>query len=243
MKQNDERSKLETMHELDFSRYVSRHDVGQKALNKTLRRAFLQQGQQVLVIGSASVEKARVVLCNLHQLERTYAIHFVRIEITKSTTVERFIAAVSIQLGFARSTRTMTTLVAGQKLIANVQQWSSSAGTESKVVTEPVTERYVGTDDFKILEEILFNRNTILVIDDIENLSADAQGLQAKLAELAKSMSNNAVDYEDPYAKLVFIGTVTTAAELRQVVQSLQAALIPITTLCISGSNQLNQQS
>ena len=39
------------------------------------------------------------------------------------------------------------------------------------MVTEPVTERYVGTDDLKILEEILFNRNTILVIDDIENLS------------------------------------------------------------------------
>lgn len=109
MKQNDERSKFEGMSEHDFSNYVSRHDVGQKALNKTLRRAFLQQGQQVLVIGSASAEKTRAVLCNLQQLKRTYAIHFVRIGITESTTVERFIAAASIQLGFARSTRTMAT--------------------------------------------------------------------------------------------------------------------------------------
>ncbi|TGD22725.1 hypothetical protein EGT49_08060 [Companilactobacillus suantsaicola] len=80
---------------------------------------------------------------------------------------------------------------------------------------------------FTILEEELFKQNTVLVIDGMEEINNNI-ALREKLAELAKSMSDNSIYYENSYAKVIFIGTVNTAELLWNDVQSLKSRMATI---------------
>lgn len=119
-------------------------------------------------------------------------------------------------------------------------QWLKlSAGIQANDQESTTQTEYTGVDDFAILEEVLFEQNIVLIVDDMENLSGEAEKLRIRLAEIAKNMSDDAVNYENSYAKIVFIGIAETADELWSDVTSLKSRLatIPVPYLSQEESN------
>ncbi|KZU11121.1 ATP-binding protein [Lactiplantibacillus argentoratensis] len=235
MKWNSEQAEAELTKWFTPSKPATRNYVGRGTLDRTIFREFAQQGRQVLVFGPTGAGKTSMVLDNLSKLKKTYATDYIRVSMTNSTTIESFIANVAYKLDLVRSVQTIKTAEAHQNLEAGIKQWISLAASKQRTTTQQeVTEQYIGTDDFVILEEILFKRNTVLVVDDMENLSEQAQSLQIRLAEIAKNMSDDAVNYEDSYAKIVFVGIARTAEELWRDVQSLKSRLATISVPYLS---------
>lgn len=235
MKWNSEQAEAELTKWFTPSKPATRNYVGRGTLDRTIFREFAQQGRQVLVFGPTGAGKTSMVLDNLSKLKKTYATDYIRVSMTNSTTIESFIANVAYKLNLVRSVQTIKTAEAHQNLEAGIKQWISLAASKQRTTTQQeVTEQYIGTDDFVILEEILFKRNTVLVVDDMENLSEQAQSLQIRLAEIAKNMSDDAVNYEDSYAKIVFVGIARTAEELWRDVQSLKSRLATISVPYLS---------
>lgn len=235
MEWNSEQAETELTKWFTPSKPATRNYVGRGTLDKTIFREFAQQGRQVLVFGPTGAGKTSMVLDNLNKLKNTYGTDYVRVSMTNSTTIESFVANVANQLGLVRSVQTITTSEARQNLEAGFKQWVSLSGSKQNATTQQeVTKQYVGFDDFVILEEILFKRNTVLVVDDMENLSDEAQNLRVRLAEIAKNMSDDAVNYEESYAKIVFVGIARTAEALWQDVQSLKSRLATISVPYLS---------
>lgn len=235
MEWNSEQAETELTKWFTPSKPATRNYVGRGTLDKTIFREFAQQGRQVLVFGPTGAGKTSMVLDNLNKLKNTYGTDYVRVSMTNSTTIESFVANVANQLGLVRSVQTITTSEARQNLEAGFKQWVSLGGSKQNTTTQQeVTKQYVGFDDFVILEEILFKRNTVLVVDDMENLSDEAQNLRVRLAEIAKNMSDDAVNYEESYAKIVFVGIARTAEALWQDVQSLKSRLATISVPYLS---------
>lgn len=208
---------------------ATRNYVGRGNLDKFIFREFAQRGRQVLIFGPTGAGKTSMVLDNLNKLARLHQTDYIRVSMTNTTTIESFIGLVAAKLGLARQVQSVTTAETNHGLQAGLNKWISLGfSKQDKETQQEITEQYTGADDFAILEEVLFKRNTILVVDDMENLSTAAKNLKIRLAEIAKNMSDDAVNYEDSYAKIVFVGIASTAEELWNGVQSLQSRLATI---------------
>lgn len=213
------------------SKPATKNYVGRGDLDRTIFREFAQQGRQVLVFGPTGAGKTSMVLDNLEKLKNTYGTDYVRITMTKTTTIETFISEVARRLNLVRNVQTIDTNEGTLNASGgfNVRSWVSlNLGAQNKTSQKNVVEQYTGVDDFSILEEALFNRNTVLVVDDMENLSSKADDLRVRLAEIAKNMSDDAVNYDDSYSKIVFVGIADTAEQLWDDVQSLKSRLATI---------------
>jgi len=149
---------------------------------------------------------------------------------SNTTTIESFIADVAGRLRLSRVVQRIQTNEDGvqAEAKAGLRWFSLRAEVQSQSTNQNITEQYMGNDDFAILEEVLFKRNTVLIVDDMENLSGEADSLRVRLAEIAKNMSDDAVNYENSYAKIVFVGIAETAKELWHDVQSLRSRLATI---------------
>lgn len=213
------------------SKPATKNYVGRGILDRTIFREFSQQGRQVLVFGPTGAGKTSMVLDNLAKLKEKYQTKSIRVTMTNTTTLDKFITDVAYKLNLTRNVQTIETTKnqhqanAGFKMFQWVSFGIDSKNSESK---QEVLEKYTGADDFAILEEALFKRNTVLVVDDMENLSDKASDLRIRLAEIAKNMSDDAVNYEDSYAKIVFVGIANTAEQLWSDVQSLKSRMATI---------------
>ncbi|AVK61368.1 hypothetical protein C5Z25_06115 [Lactobacillus sp. CBA3605] len=211
------------------SKPATRNYVDRGALDKTIFREFSQQGRQVLVFGPTGAGKTSMVLDNLNKLQALYQTNSVRVTMTNTTTVESFLSDIALKMNLTRKGQQVSTTEAGHDTVLGLAKWVALRSSQQiKNTQQVVDEQYTGTDDFAILEEALFKRNTVLVVDDMENLSADAKNLRIRLAEIAKNMSDDAVNYEDSYAKIIFVGIAQTAEELWRDVQSLRSRLATI---------------
>lgn len=208
---------------------ATRNYLSRGNLDKFIFREFAQRGRQVLIFGPKGAGKTSVVLNNLNKLAGLHQTAYVRVSMTNTTTIESFIGLVASKLSLARPVQSITTAEVDRNIQAGLTKWVSLGfSKQDKGTCQEVTEQYTGADDFAVLEEVLFKRNTILVVDDMENLSIAAKNLKIRLAEIAKNMSDDAVNYDDSYAKIVFVSIVSTAEELWSGVQSLQSRLATI---------------
>ena len=213
------------------SKPATKNYVERGTLDRTLFREFAQQGRQVLVFGPTGAGKTSMVLDNLERLKSRYGTTYIRVTMTNKTTIESFLADIAFKLGLTRQVQLVDTDESHSKVGGNFKlfHWFSvGADGENQRSQQRIVERYTGSDDFAILEEALFKRNTVLVVDDMENLTDTAEELRIRLAEIAKNMSDDAVNYEDSYAKIVFVGIATTAEQLWADVQSLKSRLATI---------------
>ncbi|MDT6980577.1 ATP-binding protein [Levilactobacillus zymae] len=213
------------------SKPATNNYVDRGPLDRTIFREFAQQGRQVLVYGPTGAGKTSMVLDNLEKLKTRYQTKSIRVTMTNTTTVESFIAEVAYKLQLTRmvqSVETKETSVNTSAALKIINWVSANLGGQKKQIQQDIREQYTGPDDFTILEEALFKRNTILVVDDMENLTGTADELRIRLAEIAKNMSDDAVNYEQSYAKIVFVGIATTAEQLWHDVESLKSRLATI---------------
>lgn len=201
--------------------------VGRGVLDKKIYREFAQRGRQVLVYGPTGAGKTSMVLDNLKRLREQYKTNNIRVTMTNTTDITSFVAEVANKLDLKRDVQTTEAdesnlgFKVGFKSLIGI-------GVDDKSSNQRVTERYTGTDDFSILEEVLFKTNTVLIVDDMENLSEKALPLRTRLAEIAKNMSDDAINYPNSYAKIVFVGIAATAEQLWEDVQSLKSRLATI---------------
>lgn len=84
------------------------------------------------------------------------------------------------------------------------------------------------SDDFSILKTELLTTNTVLIVDDMKNLTDIALPLRIRLAEIVKNMSDDAINYPNSYTKNIFVGIAETANQLWHDVQSLKSRLATI---------------
>jgi len=213
------------------SKPATRNYVDRGTLDRTIFREFSQQGRQVLVFGPTGAGKTSMVLDNLGKLKSYYDTDYVRVTMTSTTSIASFIADVAYKLNLNREVQSIKTNEDSQGAEGGVKilSWfSANLSEQTKNAQQTTVERYAGADDFAILEEALFKRNTVLVVDDMENLSGQADKLRIRLAEIAKNMSDDAVNYDDSYAKIVFVGIASTAEQLWHDVQSLKSRLATI---------------
>lgn len=205
--------------------------VDRGTLDKKIFREFAQKGRQVLVYGPTGAGKTSMVLDNLARLNHQYQTKYVRVTMTNSTTTESFIADVANQLNLERDVQVTEPAENGESIKGEFglrRLLKISGELQDKVSKQVTTEHYSGTDDFSILEDVLFRTNTVLIVDDMENLTDNAQSLRIRLAEIAKNMSDDAVNYSTSYAKIVFVGIAETAEQLWNDVQSLKSRLATI---------------
>ncbi|VDG30378.1 ATP-binding protein [Lactiplantibacillus mudanjiangensis] len=205
--------------------------VDRGILDKKIFREFAQKGRQVLVYGPTGAGKTSMVLDNLGRLQEQYQTKYVRVTMTNETTTESFIADVANQLNLERDVQVIKTDENGQSIKGGLKilKWFDiSAGVQDKVSKQTITEHYTGTDDFSVLENVLFTTNTVLIVDDMENLTDAARPLRIRLAEIAKNMSDDAINYPNSYAKIIFVGIAETAEQLWHDVQSLKSRLATI---------------
>jgi len=231
MSWNREKSEDELAKWFTPSKPATKNYVDRGTLDKTIFREFSQQGRQVLVFGPTGAGKTSMVLDNLAKLKKRYQTNFIRVTMTNATTMDSFIATIAFKLGLIRQVQVLETSEANQSVKGGIKlfNWfAAKTNGQSTHTTQETSERYSGTDDFAIIEEALFKRNTVLVVDDMENLSKNADDLRIRLAEIAKNMSDDAVDYDDSYAKIVFVGIADTAEQLWHDVQSLKSRLATI---------------
>lgn len=203
--------------------YVDRGDLDRK-LDRIIMREFSQRGRQVLVYGPIGVERTNVVLDYLKMLEKSHGTKSVRVTMSSKTTMESFTTDVVGKLHLSR----VQINEDGVEFKEDLCWFSLRSELQSQSINQTITEQYRGVDDFVIIEEVLFRRNIVLIVDDMENLSNDADSLRVRLAEMAKNMSDDAINYENSYAKIVFIGIAKTAKELWNDVQSLRSRLATI---------------
>lgn len=201
--------------------------VGRGILDKKIYREFAQRGRQVLVYGPTGAGKTSMVLDNLKRLKEQYKTNNIRVTMTNTTDITSFVAEVANKLDLKRDVQTTE---ADESSLGFKVGFKSliGIGVDDKSSNQRVTERYTGTDDFSILEEVLFKTNTVLIVDDMENLSEKALPLRTRLAEIAKNMSDDAINYPNSYAKIVFVGIAATAEQLWDDVQSLKSRLATI---------------
>lgn len=200
-------------------------------MDKTIFREFSQQGRQVLVFGPTGAGKTSMVLDNLGKLKDKYKTESIRVTMTNKTTTQSFIADVANELQLMHHIQDVEMNETSQKAEGGVAGWgwlSAKFSRQDKGSMQETSEQYSGIDDFAILEKALFERNTVLVVDDMENLTDNASDLRTRLAEIAKNMSDDAVNYEKSYAKIVFVGIARTAEQLWKDVQSLKSRLATI---------------
>jgi len=206
---------------------ATRNDVDRGKRSKAIFREFAQQGRQILVFGPTGASKTSMVLDNLAKMKASYQTNSLWLTMTSTTSVESFITAVTFRLKLQREAQSLKpnedSLSIGE---SKAISWISARQTKNAQRT--TVERYAGIDDFAILEEVLFRRNTMLVVDGMENLSEQADRLRVRLAETAKNMSDDAIKYEDSYAKIVFVGTASTAGQLWHDVESLKSRLATV---------------
>lgn len=184
-----------------------------------------------------------MVLDNLAKMKAEYGTDYVRVTMTNTTTIETFIGDVAQQLHLTRNVQTINTNQNGQgaQVGVGVRWFKANLASQGNTTAQQTVEQYTGSDDFAILAEALFKRNTVLVVDDMENLSMKGETLRIRLAEIAKNMSDNAVEYDDSYAKIVFVGIADTAEQLWSDVQSLKSRLATISVpyLNVAESEQI----
>ncbi|WP_164505147.1 ATP-binding protein [Companilactobacillus hulinensis] len=228
---NGTKAELELAKWFTPSKPATRNYVGRGTLDKTIFREFSQQGRQVLVYGPTGSGRTSMVLDNLEKLRDQYGTNSVRVSMTNTTTLDSFIADVANKLNLARQIQTIETNednIKGSSGIKVFNWFNANLEGQNRTTTQDVVEKYTGTDDFSILEEALFKRNTVLVVDDMENLTEKAANLRIRLSEIAKNMSDDAVNYDDSYAKIIFVGIASTAEQLWHDVQSLKSRLATI---------------
>lgn len=208
--------------------------VDRGALDKKIFREFAQKGRQILVYGPTGASRISMVLDNLDLLNQRYNTKYVRVTISNSTTTESFITDVTKQLNLERNVQ-VTKAADNDAIIrggVKFLNWSKASGeVQNRVSKQVTTGHYCGTDDFSILENVLFTTNIILIVNDMENLTDDARSLRVRLAEIAKSMSDDAINYSTSHAKMVFVGTVEIAEQLWNDVRSLKSRLATIKVL------------
>lgn len=212
------------------SKPATKNYVDRGTLDRTIFREFAQQGRQVLVYGPTGAGKTSMVLDNLEKLKAQYHTNSIRVTMTNATTLNSFIAEIAYKLNVMRSIQTEEVTENGQNANGklNLGLLSANLGGNGKSTIHNTSEPYPTADDFSILEDILFQSNTILVVDDMENLSDQADDLRTRLAEVAKNMSDDAVNYDDSYAKIIFVGIADTAEQLWSDVESLKSRLATI---------------
>lgn len=213
-------------------------------LDLTIFHEFSQKGGQVLIYGPTGAGKTSLVLDNLEKLKEMYGTDYVRVTMSQETTLDSFIADVATELHLTRKIQHLDAKETTQNASAGAKffEWvSTTLGKQNKHTSETTEEYYSGTDDFNILKEALFKRNTVLVVDDMENLSDAAVDLRIRLAEIAKNMSDESVKYPNSYAKIVFVGIADTADQLWHDVVSLKSRLatIEVPYLNAAESNQI----
>lgn len=212
------------------SKPATKNYVDRGNLDRTIFREFSQQGRQVLVFGPTGAGKTSMVLDNLEKLKKQYHTNSVRVTMTKTTTLNSFIAEIARKLKVLRPIQTEeineddTTGNVG----VNIGIVNAKINESGKTSVHNTLEPYAVEDGFSELEDILFRTNTVLVVDDMENLSEQAENLRTRLAEVAKNMSDDAVNYDESYAKIVFVGIADTAEQLWHDVESLKSRLATI---------------
>ncbi|BDZ32275.1 hypothetical protein RA086_13585 [Lactiplantibacillus sp. WILCCON 0030] len=167
-------------------------------LNKTISREFSQQGLQILVFGSNDQVKTRFVHHYLDQLQKDCGTNHITMTLTSQTTLIGFLTEVTAKLESSFS------------------------------IKFPSSELLPVTNYFIALAEILFTHNVVLVVTDMTVSTEQTKHLKQYLANLAKNMSDDAINYADSHAKIIFIGNTETAEELWSDVQSLKSRLATI---------------
>jgi len=241
---NRKKAEVELTRWFTPSKPATKNYVDRGTLDRTIFREFSQQGRQVLVFGPTGAGKTSMVLDNLAKLEEQYQTKHIRITMTNKTTIDSFIADVANKLELNRQIQTVMTNEDSRKAEGSIKilNWfSTKFSGQNRRTQQAVNEQYTGSDDFLILEQALFKRNTVLVVDDMENLTDNATDLRIRLAEIAKNMSDDAVNYEKSYAKIVFVGIASTAEQLWHDVQSLKSRLATISVpyLNVNESHQI----
>lgn len=200
--------------------------VSRGKLDRLIERVFARKGTQILIYGPSGAGKTSMVIDNLGKLEKSYGTTYIRVTMSETTTTESFIANAAQSMGMVREVqRTTSTDINGKANIAmGLVKWlSASAELSSSKSVAKTTEQYAGNDDFNVLKQALFKRNMILVVDDMEKLKDN--GLRTRLAEIAKNMSDESINYDDSWAKLVFVGIASTAEDLLNADMSLESRL------------------
>lgn len=226
------------------SKPATKNYVGRGTLDKTIFREFSQQVRQVLVFGPTGAGKTSMVLDNLAKLKDKYKTESIRVTMTNKTTTQSFIADVANELQLMHHIQDVEMNETSQKAEGGVTGWgwlSAKFSRQDRGSLQETSEQYSGTDDFAILEKTLFERNMVLVVDDMENLTDNANDLRIRLAEIAKNMSDDAVNYEKSYAKIVFVGIASTAEQLWKDVQSLKSRLATISVPYLNAANPMSR--
>jgi len=205
---------------------ATKNYVSRGHLDKTIQRTFETKGQQILIYGQTGAGKTSMVIDNLNSLYTKYGTDNIRIQISETTTLDSFKADVAQALKLVRNVNQSQTKGVSGKVTAsaNLISWfSTSLQGTGQTSTTTSTEFYSGNDEFAIIQEVLFKRDTILVIDDMEKLHDET--LRTRLAEVAKNMSDNSVSYSESYAKIIFVGIADTANQLIKADSSLESRL------------------
>ncbi|NLR09067.1 MULTISPECIES: hypothetical protein [Lactobacillaceae] len=77
-----------------------------------------------------------------------------------------------------------------------------------------ITGNFAEINELSNLVELLLKTDTILVVENLENMPEKALSLRIRLAGMAKNLSDEAINYLDSYAKIIFTGVEETAAQL-----------------------------
>lgn len=88
------------------SKPATKNYVDRGNLDRTIFREFSQQGRQVLVFGPTGAGKTSMVLDNLEKLKKQYHTNSVRVTMTKTTTLNSFIAEIARKLKVLRPIQT-----------------------------------------------------------------------------------------------------------------------------------------
>ncbi|WP_204122133.1 MULTISPECIES: hypothetical protein [Levilactobacillus] len=124
------------------------------------------------------------------------------------TTLEQRYGTTSMQIDG-------TPLMTDKEFIANVTKLEA---------VPPFSEQ--GVDAFNLLARNLLESNMILVIRELA--IAQSTSLRIRLAEMAKSMSDDAINYENSYAKVIFTGPTDVVQQMWQDVPSLKSRMATI---------------
>jgi len=124
------------------------------------------------------------------------------------TELERRYGTTSMQID-------VTSIMTGAELVTRVTRVENVL---------PFSER--GVDAFNLLAKQLLENNMILVIRELT--IAQSASLRIRLAEIAKSMSDDAINYEKSYAKVIFTGPADVVQQMWQDVPSLESRMATI---------------
>jgi len=124
------------------------------------------------------------------------------------TELERRYGTTSMQID-------VTSIMTGAELVTRVTRVENVL---------PFSER--GVDAFNLLAKQLLENNMILVIRELT--IAQSASLRIRLAEIAKSMSDDAINYENSYAKVSFTGPADVVQQMWQDVPSLESRMATI---------------